>query len=48
LSSSTLSLRGAAFDKLTTSRFEYHYPNMENQQMAQPGSSSRFNFNIRK
>lgn len=49
LSSSTLSLSGAAFDKLTTSRFEYHYPGMENQNMMnQPSSTSRFNFNMRR
>jgi hypothetical protein len=46
LSSSTLSLSAAAFDKLTSARFEYHYPDVEryNESM-QP--KSRFNFNLR-
>ena len=46
LSSSTLSLGAAAFDKLTSARFEYHYPDMDNfnnQQQPRKG----FNLSLR-
>jgi len=46
LSSSTLSLGAAAFDKLTSARFEYHYPNMDQMGDQQPKKS--FSLNLRR
>lgn len=46
LSSSTLSLGAAAFDKLSTNSFEYHYPEIDHFQ-GQQQPRSRFNFNLR-